>query len=169
MAKRRSVLAVLLLALAGFGACLAPVAASAQTGQSNSIDSRVAAMLAAFPTGGPGLRAAVAKAVEADLNMVQLLLVAAQSETAAQKQAIGAGLADALAFFRKLGTAGQRAAAVLLAVMRGADVETRLGFLLATDPAFSKIIPYFDTAGGITTNSCTHVSPASPKAGLHPC
>lgn len=69
---------------------------------------QVAAILAEFPAGGSPLRAAVARAVEADPSLAAGFVAAASSVPPAVAEAIGAGLADAAQFFAKLGTGWAR-------------------------------------------------------------
>ena len=60
---------------------------------------KVAAILAQFPDGGPGLSDAIAAAVEMDPSLAPAVVAAALTATPAQQQAIGAGLAIAATFF----------------------------------------------------------------------
>src|SRR5436309_1714460 len=76
----------------------APLRASGQT-ISASAQAKIAAILAQFPNGGPGLSDAIATAVEEDPSLAAAAVAAALTATPAQQQAMGFGLAAAAAFF----------------------------------------------------------------------
>lgn len=82
-----------------------PQLASAEAGTGSA---QVAALLAEFPKGGPGLRAAVARAIEADPSLAADFVAVGGSVPPAAAEAIGTGLADAAQFFAKLGTGWAR-------------------------------------------------------------
>ena len=58
-------------------------------------------VVSGFPSGGPGLRARVARAVEQDPAASQEFVAAASNANPEQIQAIGGGLADAIQFFSR--------------------------------------------------------------------
>ena len=138
----------------------APFAASAQTDA--QAQATIAAILAQFPNGGPGLADAIAQAVEADPSLAQAAVAAAQTANPAQQAAIGSGLAQAAIFFANAGTSEAAAA--------GQQIQTAL----ASAPAGT--LTAFNAGGGaaalaalvsgsqtLTTNNC--VSPNRPGNG----
>jgi hypothetical protein len=133
----------------------------------SAVDPQIAALLARFPGGGPALRAAVAAAVEANPSLADAVVAAARKANPAQKQAIGAGLADAANYFAKIGLDWARAAEGRVRTsMVCADEGTRVGFELASVPTLAQGIPGFNNAGA-NTNGCVtgvKVSPSKPKA-----
>jgi hypothetical protein len=155
---RKYLLAVCALAFALFVSAPAPAQAPP------AINPQVAAILAGFPTGGPGLRAAIAAAVEANPSLSCAVIAAAAGATDAQKQAIGAGLADVAAFFAKLGTNdGRLTEAVIQSCLQAADSVTRFWFQLASASTLPQILSGSGPAG-MTTNSCRRISPSGPGA-----
>jgi hypothetical protein len=88
----------------------------------------ITALLAQFPAGGPGLRAAIARTVLIDPSLAADAVFAAQSGNAAQKEAIGSGLADAASFLSKTGSASAQAALQeIQAALTYADAGTQAG------------------------------------------
>jgi hypothetical protein len=145
-----------------------------------TVSARVTSLLAQFPAGGPGLRAAIAVLLEGDLTLADDVVFAARTATSAQKQAIGRGIADAARYFAicdVVGTETCRAAeAALRLAMIFADMVVRLAFLevagaeVAADitPTPPIFIPGIGSATTSTTmgtsnNSNNCVSRASPS------
>jgi hypothetical protein len=124
---------------------------------------QLAALVGGFGGGGPALRAAVARAVEADPSLADELVFLARKASPAQKQAIGMGLADAADYFAKCGLDACRASeARIRTAMNCADDGTRTGFIQGSAPTMVQGIPGFNNAGA-QTNGCTHViSPSGP-------
>ena len=148
----------------------APVAAQSQLAPLNQqcisiVDPRIAALLARYPAGGPALRAAIAAAVEANPSLADVIVAAARKANPAQKQAIGAGLADAANYFAKIGVDWARGAeGRIRTAMVCADEGTRLGFQIGSTPTVAEGIPGFNNAGA-NTNGCVtgkKVSPSKP-------
>jgi hypothetical protein len=132
-------------------------AASTSNGSNKAVTAaeraQVAAILAQFPNGGSELADAIAKALEADPTLANAVVEAALTATPAQQQAIGGGLALAVAFFAKSDTEKARKAQhEIQAAMAGAPAGTLGAFVLSL---------LFST--NITTSSC--VSPSRPGAG----
>jgi hypothetical protein len=123
---------------------------------------QIKALLAQFPGGGPGLRAAVAQLVEANALLADELVYVALKAKPAQKEAIGMGLADAANYFAKCGQRCRGAESHIRAAMVYADPGTRVGFVLGSAPTLVQGIPGFNNAGA-STNGCSHViSPSGP-------
>jgi hypothetical protein len=140
----------------------APLVASAQSVCPETPE-KIAAILAKYPDGGAGLSAAIAKVVEADPCAATAVITVALSATPAQQQAIGIGLALAVAALNATGTVASRAAAqqILTAMASSAPQGTLAAFTLASLSAGS-----IGTGGGgsnLTTSNC--VSPSAPRAG----
>jgi hypothetical protein len=128
----------------------------------------ISALLAQFPGGGPGLRAAIASAVEADASLADAVVAAALKANSEQKRAIGAGLADAADYFKNIGLDWARyPEATIRKAMLGADEETRIGFELASAPTFGQGIPGFDNAGA-RSYGC-RISPSGPNRPIAGC
>jgi hypothetical protein len=128
-----------------------------------TVGSQLAALLAQFPGGGPALRAAIARAVEADPSLADAIVAIAKKASPAQKLAIGMGLADAADYFAKCGLDWCRGAeARIRTAMNSADEDTRIGFIQGSAPTLVQGIPGFNNAG-VMTNGCSHVvSPSGP-------
>src|SRR5207245_7706155 len=119
-----------------------------------TVDPRIAAIVAQFPAGGPALRAAIARAVEADPGLADAAVAAARRANPDQKQAIGAGLADAANYFAKIGLDWARGAeGRIRTAMVCADDGTRVGFQIGSTPTVAEGIAGFNNAGA-TTNGC---------------
>jgi hypothetical protein len=142
----------------------APAGSSTGNGQCvGTVSPQVTNLLTQFPDGGPSLRAAVARMVEADASLAADAALAARTATAAQKQAIGSGLWDAASFFAKCGTPCRGAEMRVRATMDCSDAGTRVGFVSASDATLLQSIPGFDNAGAQTSNCPgTVVSPSRP-------
>jgi hypothetical protein len=142
-------------------ACLAGVPAPAPAGSFDAqgqfvgaINPAVLAILAQYPAGGPGLRAAIARLLEANPGLADDVVFAARKANPAQKLAIGAGLADATLYFFKCGSDGCKASESMIRwAVRFADDGTRVGFLQGEVPTLAQGIPGFNNAGA-TTNGC---------------
>lgn len=130
---------------------------------------QVAALLNEFPAGGPALRAAVARLVEADPSLADDLVSLARKANPAQKLAIGMGLADAADYFAKCGLDWCRGAeARIRTAMNSADEGTRIGFIQGSAPTLVQGIPGFNNAG-VMTNGCNHVVSPSGPGGSGQC
>jgi hypothetical protein len=153
------------LSLSGSAQAATTVKSSKSNGSERQ--SLVASLLARYPAGGPALRAAIAAAVEADPDVADTAVLLALKANAAQKLAIGAGLADAANFYAKGGSSESKlAAAQIRTAMAAADAGTRAGFLMADAPTLAPGIPGFNNTGA-NTNGCVtavKVSPSKPKA-----
>jgi hypothetical protein len=126
-------------------------------------DPRISALLAQFPMGGPALRAAIAAAVEADPFLADVVVSLARTARPEQKQAMGAGLADAANYFAKISLDwAKRSEARIRTAMLCADIGTRIGFQLGEAPTLAQGIPGFNNAGA-TTNACVNGRPISPS------
>jgi len=152
-----------------------PITASSQT-ISAAAQAKVAAILAQFPDGGPGLSDAIAAAVEANPSLAPAVVAAAVTATPAQQQAIGAGMAIAAAFFANAATglcqqnlpngppcpdvdAARVAEQQILAAMGSAPTLAQTAF--AAGGGFTTLTTLL--GGGTTnlsTNSC--ISPSGP-------
>jgi hypothetical protein len=136
-----------------------------------TVSPQITALLAQFPAGGPGLRAAIAQAVEANPSLAADAVFAAQSGNASQKEAIGSGLADAASFFAKSGSASAlQAQAQIQAALTYADAGTQAGVSLSNQQAQASTssyqgIPGFNSTGA-TTSGCVNqtVSPSRPSS-----
>lgn len=159
-------------------ACLvgawAPAVAQLQNGTpgAGTVSGAISALLAQFPAGGPGLRAAIAQLVEANPSLAADAVLLAHNANPAQKEAIGAGLADAANYYAKCGSDFCRGAeSSIRTAMNYADAGTRIGFILGEAPTLAQGIPGFNNAGA-GTNGClrggsgvapTVISPSSPS------
>jgi hypothetical protein len=125
---------------------------------------QVAALLAQYPLGGPGLRAAVARLVEATPSLAGAIVTAAAHATPEQKAAIGAGLGDASAYYAKIGTdVAAYAANQITQAMTGADPITLAGYVSVIQPTQAQVIPGSNNNVGNTTSRC--ISPSTPANG----
>jgi hypothetical protein len=179
--------AILLAAPAAFGPATPPgfsgraqAAATSTSSRSNTQHNptispltQLLPLLTQFPGGGPGLRAAVAWAVEADPSLADVFVLLAKKANRAQKLAIGMGLADAADYFAKCGLDSCRGAESLIrTAMIDADPDTRVGFTLGSAPTLVQGIPGFNNAGA-TANGCGSsnvISPSGPgRSGTPSC
>ncbi len=141
-----------------------------------TVSRQISGLLAQFPGGGPGLRAAIAQLVEATPSLAADAVLLARNANSAQKEAIGAGLADAANYFAKCGSDFCRGAeSRVRTAMNCADAGTRIGFILGEAPTLAQGIPGFNNAGA-TTNGCLRgvgpqvISPSSPsQSGATAC
>jgi hypothetical protein len=161
---RRYLLAACALACLVAAPTLAPAGVFDARGQFvGPASASIKALLGQFPSGGPGLRAAIARALEVDPSLADDVVFLARKANPAQKQAMGQGLADAASYFAKCGVDWCRAAeARIRTVLPYADDGTRLGFYLGDTPAFAGI-PGVGNAGA-TTSGCASsvISPSKP-------
>jgi hypothetical protein len=98
----------------------------------------VAAVLAQYPNGGPGLAAAVARAVEADPVLAALFVSAASTASQAVAQAIGTGLGTAASFFAQLGTVWAKTAlGVIVSAVASAPADVSTAFAAASGPTLT--------------------------------
>ena len=123
----------------------------------------MAALLARFPAGGPALRAEIARLLEAYPSLAREVAAAACIANPNQKEAIGAGMADAANYFAKLGSdAARLAEAEIRTAMLIADPITRYWFQVASASNFGEGgIPGFGNAG-VATNRCVKISKSRP-------
>jgi hypothetical protein len=122
----------------------------------------LAALLARFPAGGPALRAEIARLLEANPHLAREVAAAACSASPDQKEAIGAGMADAANYFAKLGSEAARLAETeIRTAMQIADPLTRYWFQVASTSNFNDAIPGFGNAG-VATNRCVKISKSRP-------
>ncbi|MEA2904177.1 MAG: hypothetical protein QOI12_1564 [Alphaproteobacteria bacterium] len=124
-----------------------------------STSEQVKGLLARFRSGGPALRAAVARLVEEHPELARDLVAVARRANPAQKAAIGAGLADAANYFAKCGSDTCRGLEGLIRTsLVCADEGTRVGFLVAEAPTLVQGIPGFNNAGA----GPARISPSRP-------
>ena len=153
---------VLAVLLACSPAPQATAGAFSRSGQFvGSVSPQVSTLLARFQVGGPGLRASVASLVEVDPSLADDLAFVGKEATTTQKEAIGAGLADAAGFFARCGSSCKEAEQKVRSAISFADSGTRVGYVMAATPTMSQGIPGFGntgatTSGGLSPN-CTGV------------
>ena len=122
----------------------------------------LAALLARFPAGGPALRAEIARLLEMNPHLAREVVAAACGANPDQKEAIGAGMADAANYFGKLGSEAARLAETeIRTAMLIADPLTKYWFQLASASNFNETIRGFGNAG-VATNRCVKVSKSRP-------
>jgi hypothetical protein len=156
------ILAAIQIILVSFGAGAGSFNAQGQF--IGTVSTRVTFLLAQFPDGGPGLRAAVAVLLEGDPTLADDVVFAARTATPGQKQAIGMGIADAARYFAVCAGAGTEACRAAEATLRlallYADPDVRIAFLeIAGSEVAADIPPIF--IPGVGTTNC--ISPASPS------
>jgi hypothetical protein len=171
-----------LLLLTCAAVCLLGVPFAATAGTFNAqgqfvgaVKPDVAALLAQFPAGGAGLRAAIAFLIETDPTLADDVVFAARGATSAQKEAIGLGVADAARFFalctgvprdkvRDLAEVCRGGEALVRQAMVFADPVTLAAFTTASSSNFAGDIqpttPIFLPGIGVGTNC---VSPNTPS------
>lgn len=132
----------------------------AQDRSARSASPEIMALLREFPAGGPWLRVAIARAVEAEPALADDAIIVAGIANALQAQAIRLGLTDAANFFVEIGSAWAGDAA--------REIITALG-LGSPDPGAPLLqapvqgIPGFSTAGTATTGCVSpSISPSRP-------
>ena len=127
-----------------------PVAGHAQT-VSPAAKAKVAAILAQYPQGGPGLQAAIATAVEADPSLSAAVVAAGGTATVVQQQAMGVGLSQAETALAASGTpAGQAGAQQIQQALAGAPAGMLVAFA-GNDPTAGSS-PNGGAGGGGGTN-----------------
>ena len=157
---RKGMLAVLAVAWLLGGAMLLPSPAAAQT--TVPINPQIAVLLAQYPQGGPALRAAIARAVEADVSLAAAAVAAAAHATPEQKAAIGAGLGDAAGYFMKIGADWARSSeATIRTAMASADPITLAAYLSVVSNQ-NQPIPGSNNNAGNMTSGC--ISPSGPNS-----
>jgi hypothetical protein len=151
---RKHLSRVVAFALA-FGAPLSAPAQSPDTCArfTGTVSARVSALLPRFPGGGPDLRAAVARLVEEEPLLSGEVVSLSDNATAAQKEAIGGGLADAAGFFAKCGFQCKGAERQVRCAISLADSGTRVGYVMSATPTMSQGIPGVGNAGASTSGS----------------
>jgi hypothetical protein len=129
-----------------------------------AVNPAITALLAQFPNGGPGLRAAIARLLEANPSLADDVVFAARKANPAQKQAMGEGLADATLYFGKCGSDFCRGAESRIRwATRFADEGTRIGFILGEVPTLAQGIPGFGNAGAETSGCIVGFSVSQSK------
>jgi hypothetical protein len=139
---------------------LPPASAESFDAQDRSVGTanpKIAALLTEFPAGGPWLRAAIARAVEADPSLTADAIFVANSANTYQRQAIRLGLADAANSFANIGSAGLNAERQIRTALGPGDPDARAGVGLL--PELAQGVPGFSKAGAATTGC---VSPSRP-------
>ena len=148
-------------------ACLLGLPSPAPAGSFNtlglfvgSVSLQISALLSQFPAGGPGLRAAIASVVEGNPSLADDAVFAARGANPRQKEAIGAGLADAANFFAKIASNAARDAARRIATaLTSADPGTQTGSLSSSVLTLVGGISGVGNAG-VATSNC--ISPSRP-------
>jgi hypothetical protein len=127
-----------------------------------TVSPQVTALLAQFPYGGPGLRAAIAVLLEANPSLADDVVFAARKANGSQKLAMGLGIVDAARYFAFCGAVPTEACRAAEAFLRQAlifgdfdTVEVTTGTTDIT-PSVPVFIPGVGSSG-------TCVSPASPS------
>lgn len=131
----------------------------AQVRTVGTMSPKITALLTEFPAGGPWLRAAIARAVEADPSLADDAISVAGIANALQAQAIRLGLADAANFFVNSGSAsaGEAARGILAALGTG---NPDAGASLLQAPMQG--VPGFSKAGAAATTTTGCISPSRP-------
>jgi hypothetical protein len=130
----------LLLGIVAAGSIAVPAVAGSFTGTGQFVglvSPQITSLLSQYPGGGPDLRAAIARAVEANPTLADDTVFAPANPS--QQGAKGAGLADAVKFFANCGLATCRTAesSIRIAISFG-DAGTRSGFVVAANPALAQ-------------------------------
>lgn len=130
---------------------------------------RVLALLAQYPEGGPGLRNAVARALRADPDLAQDVAAASHEANLRQRRAIGAGLADALDYFRRQNSATASEAQKKIERARSccdpetiAAMNSQLQNTLQAIPGFNANTTNSGAGGSTDSGGGTIVSPSRP-------
>jgi hypothetical protein len=128
------------------------------------VDDRVTALLAQFPNGGPGLRAAIAFLLSSEPDLADDVIFAANNGSPGQKEAIGLGVADAAHYFaRCISALCQIAEARLRQALIFADEPTRTAFTDGTNTNVTDIRttpPIYIPGIGSSTNCMSQASPS---------
>lgn len=120
---------------------------------------QVLALMAQYPEGGAGLRNAVARAVQVDPEVAQDWAAASREANPSQRRAIGAGLADALDYFRRANSSAARDA------QRKIERALRCGAPETIAAANAQLLSAFQGVPGFnadTTAADGIVSPSRP-------
>ena len=160
----RKALLVVCLTMCGFGMPLVASAGSfnAQGQFIGTVSPQVTALLAQFPYGGPGLRAAVAVLLEGDPHLADDVVFAARRANRAQKLAMGLGVADAARYFAFCGAVPTETCRAAEAALRQALIFGDFDTIDITQtPDIAPGVPVFIPGIG---SSGTCVSPSSPSA-----
>jgi hypothetical protein len=127
------------------------------------ISSSVVELLAQYPAGGPILRAEVARLVEEHPHLAEDFVAASRIAREAQRQAIGAGLADAALYFAKCGSCVLAEGQVRVA-MKCADASARAAFVVASMPSLPDGLLGFAMPGA-AINNCVGASVSRSRPG----
>jgi hypothetical protein len=159
-------------------ACLVGISSTAPAGSFNpqgqfvgAINPAVTALIAQFPNGGPGLRAAIARLLEANPSLADDVVAAAHRAKPPQKQAIGEGIADATLYLAKCGSDFCKGyEARIRWAANFADEETRIGVVIGDVPTLAQGIPGFNNAGALSNGCVTNnvISNSGPSAPVPP-
>lgn len=153
----RRILMVGLLILFAVGA---PAVAHAQPANPPGL-AQVEAIIATHPNGGPGLQQAIAAAVEAQPGWAAAVVVAARSANVLQQQALGLGLAEAVAWLRRRGSPSDLAAAdEIVQAAASAPPAMLATFTIASSTTVAPIANGLTGSSNLVTNNC--VSPSAP-------
>ncbi len=125
-----------------------------------TVSPEITELLRVFPAGGPGLRAAIARAVEADPSLADDAVFVTGSANTCQRESCRAGLADAASSLANNGSAAARAAAQRIRAALGpGNPDTSVAACLLHAPDLAPGILGFSKAGP-ATSGC--VSPSRP-------
>lgn len=161
---RKSFLAALGIALWIGGAAMAPTFLATPAQAAVPVNPQIAAILAQYPNGGPGLRAAVARLVETDASLAAAVVAASDLANPAQQAAIGAGLGDATNFFAKIASDfAKHAAELIRAAIVYANPIVLANYTVSVSVYDAQVIPGTDNNAGNTTSAC--ISPSRPGHG----
>jgi len=113
-----------------------------------TVSLEITALLTEFPAGGPWLRTAIARAVEANPSLTADAIFVASTANTCQGQAIRLGLADAANSFANIGSASARSAERRIRTALGAgNPATRAGVCLLQVPELAQGVPGFSNTG----------------------
>ncbi len=147
-------------AMLGSAATPATAGSLTSTGQFvGLVNPQIASLFSQNPSGGAGLRAGVAQAVQANPSLADDTVHAALGAGPGQKEAAGAGLGDAVLFLAQCGTCGQGESQVRKAIAFG-DPGTRVGFVQTTMPSLAR-----PAAKDDKDDDCKHVVSKSRPPG----
>ena len=141
-----------------------PAVGHAQT-VSPEAQAKVAAILAQYPQGGPGLQAAITAAVEADPSLSAAVVAAAGTATVVQQQAMGVGLSQAASALAASGTpAGQAGAQEIQQALAGAPAPMLVASV--SDPTAGSS-PGGGIGGGSNNSTPSSTCVSGSVAGAH--
>lgn len=159
----RRILLAGLLVLFAFGA---PAVADAQPANPPGL-AQIEAIIAAYPSGGPGLQQAIAAAIEANPNWAAAVILAAQTANLLQQQSLGLGLAEAVIALEQTGNSAEVAAAQqIIQLVASAPPAVLAAFTLASSTQGAPIAGGSTGSSGLVTNNC--VSPSAPGKKCSP-